>query len=217
MLARFPAAAHRAYSVALGLSVFTIVYNVVEGLVSTWLGFRDETLALFGFSIDSFIEVISGVGIAYMVLRLRRAGADAGRAAAERTALRVTGYGFYALVAGLVASAAVSVWTRHRPETTVPGVVIALVSIAVMAALVAAKERVGRQLNSAAIRADANCTRVCIYMSGVLLVASGLYALTGWPYLDALGSLGLAWFSWREGRESLEKAASGAVCGCGHD
>ena len=151
MLAQSPAAAYRAYSVALGLSVSTIVYNVVEGLVSTWLGFRDETLALFGFGVDSFIEVISGVGIA------------------------------------------------------------------VMAALVAAKERVGRQLNSAAIWADANCMRVCIYMSGVLLVASGLYALTGWPYLDALGSPGLAWFSWREGRESLKKAASGAVCGCGHD
>ncbi len=210
--------ARRAYSVAFGLSVFTIIYNVVEGLISTWLGFRDETLALFGFGVDSFIEVISGVGIAYMVLRLRRApaGADAGRAAAERTALRVTGYGFYALVTGLVASAGVSVWTGHRPETTMPGVVISLVSMAVMGALVAAKERVGRQLNSAAIRADASCTRVCIYMSGVLLVASGLSALTGWPYLDALGSLGLAWFSWREGRESLENAASGAVCGCGH-
>jgi len=150
MLARPPAAAHRAYSVALGLSVFTMVYNVVEGLVSTWLGLRDETLALFGFGIDSFIEVISGVGIAVMV------------------------------------------------------------------ALVAAKEQVGRQLNSAAIRADANCTRVHL-QAGVLLVASGLYALTSWPYLDALGSLGLAGFSWREGRESLEKAASGAVCGCGPD
>ena len=209
----------RAYSVAFGLSLFTIAYNVVEGVVSTWLGFRDETLALFGFGIDSFIEVISGVGIACMVLRLRRApaGSDAGRAAAERTALRITGYGFYALVAGLAVSAGVSIWTAHRPETTIPGVIISLVSMAVMGALVAAKKRVGRQLNSAAIRADANCTRVCIYMSGVLLAASGLNALTGWPYLDALGSLGLAWFSWQEGRESLENAASGAVCGCGHD
>ena len=210
-------ATRRAYAVALGLSVFTIGYNLAEGAVSTWLGFRDETLALFGFGVDSFIEVISGVGIAYMVLRLRRAGADAGRADAERTALRVTGYGFYALVVGLLVSAAVTVWTGHRPETTVWGVVVSLVSIAVMGLLVRAKERVGRQLNSAAIRADANCTRVCIYMSGVLLVASGVYALTGWPYLDAAGALGLAWFSWKEGRESLENAASGAVCACGHD
>ena len=133
----------------LSLSVFTIVYNVVEGLVSIWLGFRDETLALFGFGVDSFIEVISGV------------------------------------------------------------------DIAVMAALVAAKERVGRQLNPAAIRADANCTRVCIYRRGCCC----------WPAACTPSPAGriwtrwarLAWFSGCEGRESLEKAAPGAVCGCGHD
>ena len=148
-------AEQRAYAVAFGLSVFTILYNLTEGAVSTWLGFRDETLALFGFGVDSFIEVISGLGIAYMVVRLRRAPhSNAGRAAGEKLALRITGYGFYALVAGLVVSAAVSVWTGHRPETTGWGVVISLVSIAVMWALVRAKERVGRQLNSAAIRAS---------------------------------------------------------------
>ena len=91
------------------------------------------------------------------------------------------GYGFYALVTGLVAglvvSAAVSMWMGHRPETTGWGVVISLVSAAVVGALVVAKERVGRQLNSAAIRADANCTHVCIYMSVLLLAASRLYAL----------------------------------------
>ncbi len=214
-----PAAAQRAYDVAFGLSLFTIFYNLAEGLAATLLGYRDETLALFGFGVDSFIEVVSGLGIAYMVLRLRRspAAGTSGRATAERVALRITGYAFYALVAGLVISAGASTWTGHRPETTRWGVVISLVSIAVMWALVVAKERVGRQLHSAAIQADANCTRVCVYMSVVLLATSGLYALTGWPYLDAAGSLGLAWFSYREGRESLENAASGAVCSCGHD
>ncbi len=43
---------------------------------------------------------------------------NAGRTAAEKLALRITGYGFYALVAGLVVSAAVNVWMGHRPETT---------------------------------------------------------------------------------------------------
>ena len=95
--------------------------------------------------------------------------------------------------------------------------VVSLVSIAVMGLLVRAEEQVGQQLNSAAILADANCTRVCIYMPGVLLLASGVYALTGWPYLDAAGALGLAWFPWRKGRGSLENAASGAVCACGHN
>ena len=39
------------YKVAFGLAVFTIVYNIVEGLISTYLGFEDESLALFGFGL----------------------------------------------------------------------------------------------------------------------------------------------------------------------
>ncbi len=98
--------------------------------------------------------------------------------------------------------------------TTLPGIVISLVSIAVMWALVAAKRQVGRALHSAPILADANCTRVCIYMSVVLLTASGMYELTHLPYLDAAGSLGLAWFSFKEGKECFEKASSGRYDCC---
>jgi divalent metal cation (Fe/Co/Zn/Cd) transporter len=43
-------------------------------------------------------------------------------------------------------------------------------------------------------------------MSVVLLASSLLYALTGFAYADALGAAGLAYFSVREGMESLKKA-----------
>ncbi len=59
------------YKIAFGLALFTIVYNIEEGLISTYLGFEDESLALFGFGSDSFIEVISGFGIAHMILRIQ--------------------------------------------------------------------------------------------------------------------------------------------------
>ena len=61
-------------------------------------------------------------------------------------------------------------------------------------------------LNSAAIIADANCTKTCIYMSVVLLVSSLTFALTGFALLDVLGALGIAWFAFSEGREAFEKA-----------
>ncbi len=207
------AATQRLYRLAFFLSIFTIGYNLVEGLLSVYFGWEDGTLALFGFGADSFIEVVSGLGIAHMVLRVQRNPAS-NRDPFERTALRLTGYSFYVLTAGLLVSAAVNVWTHHRPATTWVGVVVALVSIAVMLLLVVAKQRVGRQLNSPAILADANCTKICVYMSGVLLVASGLYELTGWPYFDVLGTLGLAYFAFSEGREAVEHAASDALCGC---
>src|SRR6187401_1523012 len=82
------------YSIALALAIFTIVYNLAEGIIATWFGYEDETLTLFGFGVDSFIEMISGIGIAHMVLRIRKDPA-ANRDNFERTALRVTGFSFY--------------------------------------------------------------------------------------------------------------------------
>src|SRR5688572_17193588 len=89
------------YSIALALAIFTIVYNLAEGIIATWFGFEDETLTLFGFGVDSFIEMISGIGIAHLVLRIRKDPA-ANRDTFERTALRITGTSFYILVAGLI-------------------------------------------------------------------------------------------------------------------
>jgi len=50
------------YKTAILLSQITVFYNLLEGLVSVFLGLEDETLSLLGFGIDSFVEVISGIG-----------------------------------------------------------------------------------------------------------------------------------------------------------
>lgn len=89
---------------------------------------------------------------------------------------------------------------------------ISLISIVVMLVLIYGKIKIGKQLNSEPILADANCTRVCIYMSVILLASSGLHELTHLPYIDAAGTLGLAWFSYKEGKECFEKAASNKYC-----
>jgi divalent metal cation (Fe/Co/Zn/Cd) transporter len=200
------------YSIAFLLSLFTIAANILEGLVSMALGAQDETLALFGFGVDSFIEVISAAGIALMILRIRR-NPGSPRSRFETTALRITGAAFFLLAAGLALGAGINLLAARAPESTFWGVIISLISISVMAGLVAAKRSVGRRLNSAPILADANCTLVCIYMSIVLLASSALFELTGFGFLDALGALGLAVFSFREGRESFEKAR-GRECEC---
>ena len=139
----------RYYRYALLLGVFTVVYNLGEGVVSIFFGLQDETLTLFGFGIDSFIECLSGLGIVAMVLRIQ-SNPDTPRSTFERTALRVTGASFYLLAAGLFVTAVANVILGHKPTTTVMGVIVSLISIAVMWALVAAKIRVGRQLHSCA-------------------------------------------------------------------
>jgi divalent metal cation (Fe/Co/Zn/Cd) transporter len=197
------------------LALITIFYNIAEGLVSVFFGLEDETMALFGFGVDSFVEVISGVGIWHMVRRLRRNGGE-DPDPFERRALRITGSGFYALTAGLAVTAVVNLVQGHQPETAFWGIVISLISIVTMWALIRAKVAVGTKLNSQAILSDAACTRTCLQLSVVLLLASAGYELTGFGGLDSAGSLLIAWFAFREGREAFEKARSGSfACTCG--
>ena len=202
----------RYWNYALWLAIFTILYNLAEGLISIFFGLSDETLTLFGFGVDSFIEVMSGVGILAMVLRIRQ-NPDTDRSTFEKTALRITGTSFYILAVGLVITAIYNIIIGHKPETTLPGLIISAISIAVMWVLVASKRKVGRELNSLPILADANCTLVCVYMSLVLLASSLIYELTGFGFVDSLGAIGLIYFSYSEGKEAFEKAA-GMECSC---
>lgn len=200
------------YKLAFFLATLTIGFNLLEGLVSVWFGLADESLTLFGFGLDSFIEVISGMGILAMVLRIwRHPGAPKGRF--EKTALQITGTGFYGLVGILSTMALYNLATRHKPETTVAGAIIAIVSIALMWALIHYKTQAGVALGSQAILADAKCARVCMYMSGLLLASSLIYAISGIWFVDSLGALGLAYLSFTEGREAFGKA-DGVECDC---
>ena len=203
----------RLYKIAFGLAVFTIVYNIAEGLISMYFGYTDDSLTLFGFGADSFIEVFSGLGIAHMVLRIQRQPTG-NRDNFERTALTITGYSFYMLIIVLIGTSLYNLWIGRTPETTLWGVIISLISIVVMWALVYSKTKVGRQLNSDAILADAECTKVCISMSVILLIASGVYELTKFAFIDTVGTLGLAYLSFKEGRECFEKVKKNSNCSC---
>lgn len=201
------------YKLAFTLSIITILYNILEGIVSTLLGFSDETAALFGFGIDSFIEVISGIGIAHMIMRFRKNNFEI-EDSFETTALKITGTAFYLLTVGLVITIIINLATGHSPDTTFWGIVISGVSIITMSLLMKAKMSVGQRLNSRPIIADAGCTKVCLYMSVILLLSSGIYELTGFPFIDSIGAAGLAYYSFKEGKECFEKAAGEGNCTC---
>lgn len=190
---------------AFGLSVFTIVYNILEGAASTYFGASDETLALFGFGLDSFVEVLSGVGIAHMIRRINNNPSEE-RDQFETTALKITGIAFYLLTAGLIVGASLSIITKAEPQTTLAGIIISLLSLVTMYFLYTMKMRAGRALRNEAIISDAHCTKTCFYLSFILLASSISYELFQIPYVDAIGSLGIAWYAWKEGKEAFEKA-----------
>jgi len=204
-------------SFALILSIITIIYNIGEGVLSVFFGLNDETLALFGFGLDSFVEVISGIGILHMIIRMKRKPI-AERDGFERTALKITGFSFYLLCLGLIITSLLLIVYDVKPETTIIGIVISLISILTMYALLHYKLKVGRALNSDAIIADANCTKTCFYLSFILLASSLSYEIFKIGFLDIAGSVGIAYFAFKEGKESIEKSKSSKLsCSCEDD
>lgn len=201
------------YKLTFKLAIFTILYNLLEGIISTYLGYDDESLALFGFGVDSFIEAISGLGIAHMVIRIKQQP-NSNRDEFEKTALKITGLSFYLLAIGLIVTGIYNILTNHKPTATFWGILISMVSILIMWALIIVKTKTGKKLESDAILADAECTKVCIYMSIVLLISSGIYEFFNISYVDSIGTLGIAYFALKEGKECFEKASSNKHCSC---
>jgi divalent metal cation (Fe/Co/Zn/Cd) transporter len=196
---------------AILLAMVTVVYNVIEGLVSVYFGLEDGTLVLFGFGLDSFVEVISGIGIWHMILRIQK-NEEEHKDNFEKTALKITGSSFYLLAVGIFITSIYNIINGSTPETTFWGVIISSISILVMWWLIYNKKKVGKVLHSDAIIADANCTKVCMQLSFVLLLASIGYEVFGIGSIDALGSLIISGISYKEGKEAFEKANNRSDC-----
>jgi divalent metal cation (Fe/Co/Zn/Cd) transporter len=171
------AALHRR---ALWLEYLTVGWNVVEGMVAIGAGVIAGSVALIGFGADSAIEVISGVGLLW---RLHKAGPHAAvseESAAEKRALYVVAITFFLLALYITWEAAQSLISRAEPLTSPVGIILAVLSLAVMPILAFAKQRVGKEMGSRALVADANETWVCSYLSLTLLLGVGAYAVVGW-------------------------------------
>ncbi len=201
------------------LAWITVGYNLIEGLVSMGFGASDESVALFGFGADSFIEV----GSALLVLwRFRREASSRSedQAARERRATAGIAWLFLALAAGTAAGAIVQLVGRRHPETTVPGLAIALASIAFMLWLWHEKRLAAAALSSRTLAGDAACSMVCVKLSLVLLAGSVVFIVAPalW-WADAVAAIVLATMIAREGWEMLAAARCPELdggCGC-HD
>ena len=201
-------------NIALVLSIITIVYNIIEGIISILFGTKDETLALFGFGIDSFVEVISGIGILHMTLRMKKEK-NMEKDKFEQHALMITGISFLLLFAGLLTGSIINLINKNKPETTIAGIIISVISILTMLSLYKSKIYIGKKLNSDAIISDAKCTVTCFYLSIILLCSSLFYEIFKIGYIDILGSLGIAYFSLKEGIEAINKSRTKKIsCSC---
>jgi len=186
------------------LEYFTIAWNTLEGVVAVVAGLVAGSISLVGFGIDSFIEVTSGAALLWRMC----VDADVDRRERnERLALRTVGLSFIALAAYIVYESIRDMARREVPEHSIPGIVLACVSLLVMPLLSRAKRKVGAALGSAAMHADAKQTDFCVYLSAILLGGLLLNALYGLWWADPVAALIMAPIIAKEGFDGIRGKA----------
>ncbi|WP_373302174.1 cation transporter [Streptomyces flaveus] len=204
------------------LVAVTITYNVIEAIVAIIAGTLASSTALIGFGLDSVIEVSSAAAVAWQF----SARDHAVREARERTTLRIIAVSFFALAAYVAVDSVRALSGTGEAERSVPGIVLAALSLAVMPFLSAAQRRAGRELGSASAVADSKQTLLCTYLSAVLLVGLIANAVLGWSWADPIAALVIAAVAVKEGRDAWRgdgccaapvsgtAARTGGDCGC---
>ncbi|GAA1259330.1 cation transporter [Streptomyces javensis] len=177
----------------------TITYNVIEAIVAITAGRLASSTALVGFGLDSVIEVSSAAAVAWQF----SARDHQVREAREKTTLRIIAISFFALAAYVTVDAVRALTGTGEAERSIPGVLLAALSLAVMPFLSAAQRRAGRELGSASAVADSKQTLLCSYLSAVLLVGLLLNAILGWSWADPIAALVIAAIAVKEGRDAL--------------
>jgi divalent metal cation (Fe/Co/Zn/Cd) transporter len=204
----------------------TITWNLTEAAVALTAGTISSSAALTGFGLDSVVEVSSATAVAWQF----SAHDHDVREARERAALRVIALSFFALAAYITADSARALAGGGAAGHSVPGIVLAALSLAVMPVLSAAQRRAGRELGSGSAVADSRQALLCTYLSAVLLAGLVLNAAFGWSWADPAAGLVIAALAVKEGRDAwrgenccavppASTASSGevtpAACGCG--
>ncbi|MBV7695669.1 cation transporter [Streptomyces sp. TRM70350] len=176
----------------------TITYNVIEAIVALTAGTLASSTALIGFGLDSVIEVSSAAAVAWQF----SATDHAVREAREKRTLRIIAVSFFVLAAYVTVGSLRALTGTGEAEHSMPGIVLAALSLAVMPFLSAAQRHAGRELGSASAVADSKQTLLCTYLSGVLLVGLLANSLLGWSWADPIAALVIAAVAVKEGRDA---------------
>jgi divalent metal cation (Fe/Co/Zn/Cd) transporter len=188
------------------LAWFTIVYNIVEGLIAIYFGVSDSSIALAGFGGDSLLEFTTGI-IVLWCFSSKSLEIKHEDFIKEKIASRLIGFIFIVLSILILFSSIFALINLEHPKTTLPGVVISIISIIVMAFLYFAKRNIGIEVKSLTVLKDACCTLTCIKLSVILLLGSLFYFIFPqlW-WIDSLSSCILAFFIYKEGLHTIDEA-----------
>jgi divalent metal cation (Fe/Co/Zn/Cd) transporter len=193
------------------LNQFSIAWNVAEGVIAVLAGIAAGSVSLVGFGIDSGIEVAAAVILAWRLHQERRGGC---MEAYDRMATRLIAVAFVALAVYVWIDAVADLVNRARPEASLPGLLLAVVSVILMPWLARAKRALAPALGSQAVVADAQQTSLCALLSAVLIVGVGLNALVGWWWADPVAALVIGALALEAGRRVWRAESLADTC-CG--
>lgn len=174
---------------------FTISYNVIEAVVAIAAGALASSAALIGFGLDSVIEVLSAVAVAWQFTRK-----DPEKW--EKVTARAIAIAFFALAAYITIESLLTLTGAQEVEHSPLGLFIAALSVVVMPAVAWFERRTGRELGSASVIADSRQLLLCVYLSGTVLIGLLLNTLLGWAWADSAAALVIAVLAVREGIEA---------------
>ncbi|MDH7552784.1 MAG: cation transporter [Spirochaetota bacterium] len=188
------------YRKALTLSYFTVGYNILEGVASVIAGAFAGSIALVGFGLDSFVESLSGI---IMIWRFRKHGIVSleEEEEIEHRALKLVGYTFFILTAYILYESVTKLYYVEIPDTSLVGIIIAVLSIIIMPILYIKKVQVGKTIGSKSLLSDAKETLACTFLSFALLSGLGLNYLWGLWQADPIVGIIVALYLVKEGRE----------------
>ena len=192
--------------------VVVLAWMLIEAAVAIGAGIAARSIALGAFGADSIIELFSAVVVLRQLLKRSEEGRDEILTDGERRASRLVGWALYAVIAFIVLSSAASFLLRLRPESSPVGVGLTVTTIFVMAALWQWRLSLADRLRSPALKADAACSAVCLYMAGTTLAGLALNQIFGWWWADPLAALVLVWWIRGEANEALEAGRTGHAC-----
>lgn len=192
------------------LAWLTIAWNALEGAVGIGAGVAAGSIALVGFGADSYVEMFAGAVIVWRLAQERH-----GRAvseAAEQRAVRLIAITFFLLAVGVGFESVRKLVTGARPDESVVGIVLAIVSLIVMPLLARAKRRVGERMGSRALQADATETSLCVWLSAILLAGLVANAAFAWWWADPVAGLAIVYIAGKEGVEHWTADDVGDCC-----
>jgi divalent metal cation (Fe/Co/Zn/Cd) transporter len=192
---------------ALKLVTLSVAFGLLSGTVSIITGLQDHSLGVLAVGLGVLADV---TGSAILIWRFRAERNRSGQSdTAELRAAIIVAVALTIVSAVLIIESVAALASGSRPGSSAFTLVVAAVSLVILAPLALAKRRLGTRMSSSALKGDGALSGIGAATSLIALIALGLYHALGWWWADRIAALIVAviaaaeaWRAWPRSRTS---------------